>query len=231
MAELVICTNQDGIGEIVLNRPAQRNSLIGPLVDEMRGALEGLLADDSCRAIIIRGNEGYFCAGLDLKAFSADPAPEWRAGFQDNWASFHKLVFQANKPIIGALEGFAIAGGSALALACDFLVVGKSAFMHVSEVERNMMAPLNIFWLCMRFNYHQALRMALLGERHSAERLVALGIAEVCVDDEDVVAEARKMAARFGCFDSASVQKLKRAIRAKFEPESFESLLATIKQA
>ncbi|MBD3647226.1 MAG: enoyl-CoA hydratase/isomerase family protein [Pseudomonadales bacterium] len=203
----------DGIGELVLNRPAQRNSLIGPLVVELREGLDRLVQDDECRAIIIRGAEGYFCAGLDLKAFSEDPAPEWRANFPNDWAMFHEKIFLSDKPIIGALEGFAIAGGSALALSCDFLIVGKGAFLHGSEVERGMFAPLNLAWLHIRHGYAKSLEMGLLGQRLYGERLYEMGVATRCVADDAVLEASRETAARFASFSTDAVQQLKRGMR------------------
>jgi len=67
MTELVRVIVENGIGELVLNRPQQRNSLIGPLVWEMQSGLEKLEKDEGCNSIVIRGEQGYFCAGLDLK--------------------------------------------------------------------------------------------------------------------------------------------------------------------
>jgi enoyl-CoA hydratase len=213
MTEVIVRLN-DGVGELVLNRPAQRNALTGPLVQELTQGLQSLQNNLACSAVVVRGAEGYFCAGLDLKAFSAEPAPEWRAGFQDLWAQYHQTVLQAEIPVIGALQGFAIAGGSSLALSCDFLVAAESAFMHVSEVERNMLAPLNVFWLTQRYGYQVALRMGLLGQRWTAPELLAAGLVEQCVPDEQVVDAARDMAARFASFDQQNVRALKRSIQA-----------------
>lgn len=209
----VVMSLNNGIGELVLNRPKQRNALTGPLVQELIQGIEELLGSADCRVIVVRGSEGYFCAGLDLKEFSATPAPEWRAEFQTLWARYHELVYLSEVPIIGALEGFAIAGGSSLALSCDFLVVGESAFMHVSEVERNMLAPLNVFWLTQRYSYQVALRMGLLGERWSASALLSEGLVEKCVADDQVAETARAMAERFAGYDSGNVRALKRSIR------------------
>jgi enoyl-CoA hydratase/carnithine racemase len=229
MTELVIVKIDNGVGELILNRPERRNSLIGPLVWELQSGLESLEEDDNCKAIMISGAKGYFCAGLDLKAFASEPAPEWKGQFQKDWATFHRTIYHTNKPIIGALEGFAIAGGSALALACDYLVVGNKAFLHVSEVERNMMAPINIAWLTIRHSYHVGLKMALLGERHYGEALVRLGIADRSVQDEEVISVAREIATRFAEFESTNVQRLKGTLRRCSQRQDFDVLLETIK--
>ncbi len=234
MTEVIVRLNE-GVGELVLNRPAQRNSLTGPLVAELTEGLKSLNQNPDCRAIVVSGAEGYFCAGLDLKAFAADPAPAWKVDFQDMWAEYHRTVFNTEVPVIGALQGFAIAGGSSLALSCDFLVIGEGAFMHVFEVERNMLAPLNIFWLTQRYGYQVALRMGLLGERWTGSELLAAGLAEKCVSDDQVMAEAMAMAERFAGFDSQNVRALKRSIQAGVEANktgnNFDECLAAIKAA
>lgn len=234
MAEVIVRLSE-GVGELVLNRPAQRNALTGPLVQELTRGLQSLQSDSSCSAVVVRGAEGFFCAGLDLKAFAAEPAPEWRAGFQDLWAQYHQTVLQTEVPIIGALQGFAIAGGSSLALACDFLVAGENAFMHVSEVERNMLAPLNVFWLTQRYGYQVALRMGLLGQRWAAPDLLAAGLIEQCVPDEQVVDAAMTMASRFASFEQQNVRALKRSIQAGSgltnDSANFAKVLEAIKTA
>lgn len=211
--ELVIVSVNDGIGELVLNRPQKRNSLIGPLVDQLDAGLRSLIDDDACHVVLIRGAEGYFCAGLDLKAFSEEPAPAWRADFQDAWTNFHNDVFNCPKPVLGAMESFAIAGGSALALACDFLVVGKESFMQVSEVEMGRMAPMNLAWLSIRFSHTLAMRMAVIGQKTYGEDLLRLGIATDCVDDSEILSTTRALGRRLADFDAGAVHTLKASLR------------------
>ncbi|MDA1299220.1 MAG: enoyl-CoA hydratase/isomerase family protein [Proteobacteria bacterium] len=231
MAEFVQVELTDGVGELVLNRPARRNALIGPLVTELHAGLNELDRSGTCGAIIIRGAEGYFCAGLDLKAFSEDPAPAWRATFQDDWASLHSAIYSCSKPVLGALEGFAIAGGSALAFACDFLVAGRGAFLHVAEVERGLAAPINVAWLSIRFTQALALEMAVLGERHYGEDLYRLGIATRVEDDDRVLEVTRALARRLAGFDAGAVQGLKRALRRSTSTENFDQVLARVRQS
>lgn len=229
MSELVITELENGIGELVLNRPQQRNSLTGPLVMALQKGLEYLLENDDCRVIIIRGQNGFFCAGLDVKAFFQEPEPAWKASFTNDWTKFHRTVFYANKPIIGAIEGFALAGGSGLALACDFLIIGEKAFFHVLEVERGMLAPFNVFWLSVRFSYRIALKLALLGQRLSGQELVDLGVADKCVPDDRVLFTAREMAERFAGFDAKNTQQLKKSIRSGSLDGDFDKLLDAIR--
>jgi len=233
MTDVVLVEKHEGFGELVLNRPGQRNSLTGPLVDGLISGLQQLVDDKSVKAVIIRGAEGYFCAGLDVKAFFSEPKPDWVAGFGERWLEFHEAIFACPLPIIGALEGYAIAGGSALALACDFLVVGEKAFLHVSEVERGMAAPINLAWLQLNYGRKMALELAVLGERTVGQKLVEKGIARKCVADDQVLEAARTMAARFAGFDAGAVATLKAGIkRSTLAGEvDFRALVARIKEA
>ena len=233
MTKLVLVEKHSGYGELVLNRPAQRNSLTGPLVEELLQGLQNLLDDKTIKSVIIRGAEGYFCAGLDVKAFFSEPKPDWVEGFGEHWLDFHEAIYTCPIPVIGALEGYAIAGGSALALACDFLVVGEKAFLHVSEVERGMAAPINLAWLQLNYGRKTALELAVLGERLYGEKLCHKGLAQLCVKDDQVVKNARAMAERFSGFDSNTVATLKAGIRVSTlgGGADFRSLVAQIKQA
>ena len=226
--ELIITQLHDGIGELVLNRAAKRNSLTGPLVDALDAGVRQLSADGNCRVIILRGNEGYFCAGLDLKAFAEEPPPEWRAHFQDDWIKLHNDIYNCPKPVLGALEGFAIAGGSALALACDFLVVGKQSFLHVAEVEMGRLAPINLAWLSIRFSHSLGLKMAVLGQRYYGDDLVSMGIAHQAVEDGEVVKVTRELGRRLADFDQPSVQSLKASLRRAHKMDNFLQVLGRI---
>ena len=230
MTEKLIMTNlENGIGELVLNRPDKRNSIIGPLVTEMDKAIQEMVASDSCNVIIIRGEQGYFCAGLDLKAFSEEPAPPWRETFQDDWTKLHNTIYNCPKPIVGALEKFSIAGGSALAFACDFLVVGKGAFLQVAEVEMGLAAPINVAWLNIRYPHALGLQMAVLGERTYGDELLRLGIANQCVEDDQVLKVTRELGRRLADFNNDAVKKLKAGLRRTKEMGDFLQIVQEIK--
>ena len=105
--------DHEGWAEIVLNRPARRNAINGPLGERLADAFRTVAADDGVQAVLLRGAEGAFCSGLDLKGFNADPAPEWLPRFNAIWRAAHKAIFECPKPIVAALERYAINGGAA----------------------------------------------------------------------------------------------------------------------
>ncbi|MDE0658645.1 MAG: enoyl-CoA hydratase/isomerase family protein [Gammaproteobacteria bacterium] len=127
--------------EVVLNRPERRNAINGPLGEALAAAIKRAGDDDGIQAVLLRGADGAFCSGLDLKAFNADPPPDWMPRFPAIWRRAHKAIFECRKPIVVALERFAINGGAALALAADLLVTGETAFLQVGEVRQGLAAP------------------------------------------------------------------------------------------
>jgi enoyl-CoA hydratase/carnithine racemase len=179
---------------------------------EQRFALE-LLMDPDVSVIVLRGAEGAFCSGLDLKEFGAEPALGWKAGFPERWKQLHGLIFDSSKIIVGALEGAAINAGSALALACDLLIVGEKSILQVGEIQRGMAAPMNLAWLKLRHSEAIAARLLLVGEPVNGPGLLQLGIAHQCVGDSLVIESAHDLATRLSQYSSTAAQKMKRDLR------------------
>ena len=200
--------------EIVLNRPERRNAINGPLGEALAEAIKRADADDGVQAILLRGAEGAFCSGLDLKAFNAEPPPDWRPRFAAIWRNAHKAIFECRKPIVAALERFAINGGAALALAADLLVAGETAFLQVGEVRQGMAAPYNMAWLRLRHSEDAAARLTMTGRRFPGTELASLGIAYAAVPDDDVVTSARQLVEELAAYPNGALARIKTLMRA-----------------
>ncbi len=203
----------DRVADVVLNRPARRNALTVPLVDQLGDAIEQLNGDGEVSVIVIRGAGGAFCSGLDLTEFNRDPQPDWVPRFGDRWRRVHRAIFDSDRIVVGALERAAVNGGAALALACDFLVVGETAFLQVGEIQQGMAAPMNLAWLRLRHSEAVAGRLALLGDRIAGRELVRLGLAIEWVPDERVGAAADELADRLAAHDPVGARRIKTALR------------------
>lgn len=210
----------------MLNRPERRNALIGPLADQLGDTIAALGEDETVSVLVIRGAGGAFCSGLDLKEFNLDPKPDWVADFGSKWQRVHRLLFDSDRIVIGALERAAVNGGAALALACDFLVAGRSAFLQVGEIQQGMAAPMNMAWLRLRHSEALAARIALLGDRIAGEELVALGVAIEAVDDDEVVAAADRLASRLAAHDPIGSRRIKASLRRTANDRTAEQWLA-----
>lgn len=206
-------TLANGVVEIILNRPQRRNALTGPLAQALADALRQVSTHEATSVVIIRGEGGAFCSGLDLKEFSQDPQPAWVADFPRLWREVHEAMFDLPCIVIGALERAAVNGGASLALACDFLVAGEEAFLQVGEIQQGMAAPMNMAWLRLRHSEALAARLVLIGDRLPGPALLSLGLVHEVVPDDGVVAATRALADRLVAHDAVGVRRIKASLR------------------
>ena len=191
-----VLVERDGrIQIITLNRPDARNAVNRGLAEGIANALDELDADDELSVAILTGAGGGFCAGMDLKAFVQGEVPyvgdRGFAGITQRGA---------NKPLIAAIEGFAVAGGLEVALACDLIVAGRSAKLGIPEVKRSLVAAGGaLLRLPRRLPEGMAMELALTGDPISAERAHEFGLVNRLADDgqalEGALELARKIAA------------------------------------
>jgi enoyl-CoA hydratase len=192
MAEEAVLTEADGgVLLITLNRPDARNAVNAALAAGVAAAVERLDAEDDLQVAILTGAGKGFSAGMDLKAFVAGESPhvEGRgfAGIAER---------PPRKPIIAAIEGFAVAGGLEIALACDLLVAARGAKLGIPEAKRSLVAAAGaLLRLPRRMPYHLAMEMALTGEPILAERAYEVGLVNRLAEPGEAVAAARELAA------------------------------------
>jgi len=206
-----------GWAEVILSRPDRKNAIIGPMGQELASAFDQLANDDRVNLVLLRGAGGAFCSGLDLKAFNADPKPAWLNQFPTLWRGAHRALYNFDKPIVGALERFAINGGAALAIACDLLVVGDESFLQVGEVQIGMAAPYNLAWLSLRHSESVNAGIALIGDRLNGAQLLRLGLAHSCVGDAQVLNEATRLSERLASYPAGALQRIKTGLRARLD--------------
>lgn len=186
-----VLVEQDGSLLIVtIDRPDRRNA-VNRQVSEMIGeAMDRLDRDPILRVGIITGSGGHFCSGMDLKDFAAGSRPEIEgrgfAGITERPPA---------KPLIAAVEGFALAGGCELALACDLIVAANGAIFGLPEVCRGLVAGSGgLVRLGQRIPSGIALELALTGDRFSAHDAHRWGLVNRLAPDGEALAEARGLA-------------------------------------
>jgi enoyl-CoA hydratase len=191
MSEPAILTeDRDGILIVTINRPDARNAVNGDVADGMAEALDRLDADDDLRVGIVTGAGGYFSAGMDLKAFVQGQSPY--AGDR-GFAGITQRA--ARKPLIAAVEGFALAGGFEIALSCDLIVASREARFGIPEVKRSLVAAAGaLLRLPKRIPYHVAMELALTGEPIDAERARELGVVNRLADPGSALDAAIELA-------------------------------------
>jgi len=157
---------------ITLNRPDARNAVNAALAHGVAAALDELDDTDELSVGIVTGAGKGFCAGMDLKAFVAGESPYVE---ERGFAGIAQRA--ADKPVIAAIEGFAVAGGLEVALACDLIVAAKGAKLGIPEAKRSLVAAGGaLLRLPKRIPYHVAMELALTGDPVTAERCAELGL-------------------------------------------------------
>jgi enoyl-CoA hydratase len=189
---------------LTLNRPEVRNALNPELKDRLTQEMRQADADPDIRAVVITGNGPVFCAGMDLKAFAA-------GGDFGGLTWLYKEGI--GKPVIGALNGPALAGGFELALACDLIIAAEEARVGLPEVKRGLFAAGGGTTLSARIPLAVALEFGLTGEFMSARRAHEIGLFNRVVPAGDVKQEALALAARIAENAPLSVAITKKLMR------------------
>ena len=157
---------------ITINRPDQRNAVNAAVAQGIAGALDDLDAGPDLSVGVITGAGKGFCAGMDLKAFVTGERP-----FVEGRGFAGITQRSADKPLIAAIEGFAVAGGLEVALACDLIVASRGARLGIPEVKRSLFAAGGgLLRLPRALPRNVAMEMALTGDPIEAERAHDLGL-------------------------------------------------------
>jgi enoyl-CoA hydratase len=187
----VLTERRDNVLLITLNRPDARNAVNLALAEGVAAALDELDAADDLSVGILTGAGKAFCAGMDLKAFVTGERP-WVGD-----RGFAGIVQRASrKPLIAAVEGFAVAGGLEIALACDLIVASREAKLGVPEVKRSLVAAGGaLLRLPQRVGHGAAMRLVLTGDPVTAEEGAQLGLVDVVADPGGAIDAALELAA------------------------------------
>jgi len=166
--DAVLVERRDRVMIITLNRPDAMNAINGALSNGLWDAVTELNGDAGLTAGVLTGNGKGFCSGMDLKAFAAG---------EDIGPMMSFVKHGAEKPLICAIEGFALAGGLELALSCDLLVAAEGAKFGIPEVKVGLFAAGGgLQRLPSRVGYAAAMEMAVTGDPITAERAMELGM-------------------------------------------------------
>ncbi len=187
----VLTETRDGVLIITINRPEAKNALNGEVARGIAAAIDELDANDDLRVGVLTGAGGTFSAGMDLKAFLTGDLPlvEGRglAGLTEQ---------PPRKPLIGAVEGWAVAGGFELLLACDLVVAAENARLGVPEVKRGLVAGAGAAMLLpQRIPRALALELLLTGDPISAQRAADIGLVNRVVPEGTALDGALELAA------------------------------------
>ena len=211
--EPVLSERRGNVLLITLNRPEVRNSVNAALAAGVAGALEELDGEDSLSVGVLTGAGGYFSAGMDLGAFVRGESP-W---FGDR--GFAGIAQRASrKPLIAAIEGFAVAGGLEIALSCDLLVAAKGAKLGIPEAKRSLVAAGGaLLRLPQRMPYHIVMELALTGDTLPAERFHDFGVVNRLAEPGSAVEVAIELAAAIAKSGPLALAASKQILQEQFD--------------
>jgi enoyl-CoA hydratase len=209
MSDSVLVEQRNGVQIITINRPEAKNALNTAVAEAVAAAVDELDASDTLRVGVLTGAGGTFSAGMDLKAFlrGETPAIEGRGlcGITQT---------PPTKPLIGAVEGWALAGGFELLLACDLVVAAETARFGVPEVKRSLIAAGGAALLLpQRVPYALAMELLLTGEPLTAPRAAEIGLVNRLTPEGGALDGALQLAATIAANGPLAVAATKQIAR------------------
>jgi enoyl-CoA hydratase/carnithine racemase len=205
----------DGVRTIALHRPDRLNAMNRQLIDDVARAFDDANADEGTRAIVFTGSGRAFCAGDDRKEH-VHPSGEAEAReLVDAIQRATEAIVLGAKPVVGAINGWAVGGGFEWAINCDFPIWAESARGFFPEVSLGIFVTGAVTSLLPALvGLNAAREMLLLGQEYDAVSLLRLGVAWRVVPDTELMDEARSVAARLAALPPGAVARMKRALNA-----------------
>lgn len=203
----------DGVRTITLNRPDSLNAMNLRLIEDVATAFDQANADPQTRVIIFTGAGNAFCAGDDRREHVHPESEEEARQLVDSIQRATIAIVGGAKPVVGAINGWAVGGGFEWAINCDFPIWAESAKGFFPEVSLNLFVTGGVTALLPALvGLNKAREMLFLGERYTAAELAQAGVAWKVVPNDELMAEAGRTALRLAQLPTLSVRAMKRTL-------------------
>ncbi|MGI9286693.1 MAG: crotonase/enoyl-CoA hydratase family protein [Pseudomonadales bacterium] len=208
MSDEVLTNIEDGIITVTINRPQAKNAVNKAVAEGIAAAMDQLDGNDDLRAAIITGAGGTFCSGMDLKAFVSGELPVVEG------RGFGGITeMPPKKPLIAAIEGYALAGGFELAITCDLVVAADDSKFGIPEVKRGLVAAGGgLIRLPRQINPRLAMELALTGDFVSSQRAAEIGLINRVVPAGTALDAAKELARKICANGPLAVAASKRVM-------------------
>jgi enoyl-CoA hydratase len=221
--EVVMFEQKGHIAILTLNRPEARNAMNPEVLVRLAKAWQRVHDDDSIRVAVITGNGPAFCAGMDLGSMiplitgARPPEDEWdKAVVSDNALSYRATLrnFDTKKPVIAAINGFAIAGGMELVMGCDLRIAADTARFGLQEVKWAIFpGGGSTVRLPNQIPYARAMEVLLTGDQFPAQSMLEYGFLNYVVAEGEVLDRALEMAEKIAANGPLAVCAVRRSVR------------------
>jgi enoyl-CoA hydratase/carnithine racemase len=209
------------VGIVTLERPERLNAISGELLDDLHRAFLQAQCDSSINAIIFTGAGRAFCAGDDLKEFSQQTRDQ--ASIKHHVERIQQItrdIMFGEKPVIGAIHGYAVGGGFEWLLNCDLVVASEELICFFPEMDWGQFVTGAVTHLLpMNVGHQKAMELWLLGERQSSRSLQAMGVVNWVVPRQDMMQKAMAVAETVASKSAASVGRLKSLVTMQLQTQ------------
>ena len=210
MYQYLTFQKEDGIAVIQFMRPEQLNAMNRAFMDEIVQSLEEANSAEDVKAIILTGSGRAFMAGGDIKEYAAQTDDEFRS-FQKQGSRIYKNAECNEKPVIAAVNGFALGGGFEITLACDLIVAAESASFGLPEINIGLIpGGGGTQRLITKIGMNRVKEMMYFGSRYTAEQMLNWGVVNYVVEDNDLLPFAKKLASKLCQRSDTALAELKR---------------------
>lgn len=193
---ILILTIENRIATLILNRPAQRNSLSVALMTEMENALDLIDANSAVAVVVLAANGPAFCSGHDLKELKANNGPDFTPALFTQCSRLMMKIMRLRQPVIARVQGIATAAGCQLVATCDLAIAADDARFATPGVNIGLFCSTPMVALSRNIGRKQAMEMLLTGEMIDAETAVAYGLVNRAVPADRLEAEVAALAAK-----------------------------------
>jgi len=209
MTDQIRVDRQGAVAIITINKPARRNALGEESVVGLRDALDDLVRDAECRAVVLTGAAPAFCSGSDLKELGLMSVPEMCA-HEAKTAQVARRIGMLPLPVVAAVEGYALGGGMILALCCDVVVTARSARWDLPEVRNGWLPPWGLQALMARVGPVNARLLTWSITSVDGTEALRLGVADTMSEDGAALSRAVDLAEKLAALPAEAVQSTKR---------------------
>merc|ERR1711865_101274 len=211
----IISETRGAVGLVTLNRPKALNALCTPLIEELNDAFQKFDDDSEIGAIVLTGSAKAFAAGADIKEMSTKSFMDaYKSNMFDSW----DRTTLTNKPVIAAVNGYALGGGCELAMMCDFIIAGDKAQFGQPEITLGTIPGVGgTQRLTRAVGKAKAMDLVLTGRFIDAEEALSSGLVSRVVPADDLLDESIAVAAKIASFSQPIVKMAKQCVNAAFE--------------
>ena len=212
----ILVEHRGAVGIVTLNRPAALNALNAALIAELAAALDDLERDETIGAIVVTGNEKAFAAGADVKEMVSKTYPETYC--EDFITSGWERIAQCRKPVIAAVDGFALGGGCEIAMMCDIVIAADTARFGQPEINLGTIPGAGGTQRLTRFvGKAKAMDLCLTGRMMDAAEAERAGLVSRIVPAAELLSEAIKIAEQIAAMSRPIAMMVKESVNRAYE--------------